>query len=293
MRVMTSMPTFHEGEIAVQERTGQRAVAARLVNAIRDTISDAAASFIAQTATMAVGASSPDGELSASVWFGTPGFLVAGPDGRTIRVRRDTLVVSNDDPVHQNLRSHEHFGMLAIDFATKRRLRINGTMLSSDDREMVVTVEEAFPNCPMYIHSRQARPPATRPAAAATVRGDALDAPRRALLARADTAFVASMHPQRGLDVSHRGGPAGFVIVEDERTLSVPDYPGNNMFATLGNFAVSPKAAIAIVDFDTGRLLSLRGDVTVSYDSKDARRPDGSKRFWRMAVSSWIEYGLR
>jgi predicted pyridoxine 5'-phosphate oxidase superfamily flavin-nucleotide-binding protein len=285
------MATFHEGEIAVQEGTGQRAAAARLEKAIRDTISNPVASFIAQAATLAVCASSPDGELWASVWFGAPGFILAGSEGRTVRVERDTLVVSSADPVHQNVRIHDRFGMLAIDFATRRRVRINGTVLSSDDRELVVSVEEAFPNCPMYIRPRQVRAPAEGQAAA-TVHGHTLDAERRALFSRADTAFVASTHPRRGLDVSHRGGPPGFIVVENERTLRVPDYPGNNMFATLGNFVVSPKAGIAIVDFHTHRLLSLTGDATVSYESGDARGADASTRFWRMAVSSWIEYGL-
>ena len=58
----------------------------------------------------------------------------------------------------------------------------------------------------------------------------------------ADTFFVASAHAERGVDASHRGGLPGFVRVLGDRTLEIPDYPGNSMFNTLGNPAADPRA---------------------------------------------------
>jgi len=50
--------------------------------------------------------------------------------------------------------------------------------------------------------------------------------------------FVASAHPTRGVDTSHRG--AILALSEfDNRMLRIPDYSGNSMFNTLGNFAVN------------------------------------------------------
>ena len=63
------------------------------------------------------------------------------------------------------------------------------------------------------------------------------------LIQRADTFFIATYHEaeaddpvgvRSGNDVSHRGGPPGFVQLEGLDRLRWPDYVGNNFFQTLG-----------------------------------------------------------
>lgn len=61
---------------------------------------------------------------------------------------------------------------------------------------------------------------------------------------QAGTLFIASSHPERGADVSHRGGHPGFIRVEDAQTIIIPDYSGNNMFNTLGNILVNASARL-------------------------------------------------
>jgi predicted pyridoxine 5'-phosphate oxidase superfamily flavin-nucleotide-binding protein len=90
-----------------------------------------------------------------------------------------------------------------------------------------------------------------------------LDARQGAAIAAADTFFIASWHPAGGADASHRGGRPGFVEVRDERTLEFPDYPGNNMFNTLGNLAGHPRAGLLFADFERGDLLQLTGRARV------------------------------
>ena len=82
-----------------------------------------------------------------------------------------------------------------------------------------------------------------------------------ALVRDADTYFIASSVPPsrlersaaHGVDVSHRGGKPGFVRVDRDAdgvdTLTVPDFSGNNMFNTLGNLSVYPRAGLLFVDF--------------------------------------------
>ena len=62
----------------------------------------------------------------------------------------------------------------------------------------------------------------------------------------------------------HRGGPRGFLRV-DGGDLWWPDYPGNNMFNSLGNLATDPSAALLVPDFGTGRTLHLSGTATVEW----------------------------
>src|SRR5262249_49525635 len=154
-----------------------------------------------------------------------------------------------------------------------------------------IGVREVFPNCPKYIQRRAPVAGGATSAPAAPERGVSLDAERRAFLARADTLFVASFHPTRGVDVSHRGGAPGFVRVVDDRTLRVPDYPGNGMFQTLGNFEVAPRAGLVAVDFERRRLLSLTGTVSVSFGAEDPAHPSGGTgRSWSLVVAEWLEF---
>ncbi len=55
---------------------------------------------------------------------------------------------------------------------------------------------------------------------------------------------VATGRPDGGLDVSPRGDPAGFVRILDERTLLLPDRPGNKLADTLTNLLADDRVAL-------------------------------------------------
>ncbi len=55
---------------------------------------------------------------------------------------------------------------------------------------------------------------------------------------------VATGRPDGGLDVSPRGDPAGFVRILDERTLLLPDRPGNKLADTLTNLLADDRIAL-------------------------------------------------
>jgi hypothetical protein len=62
------------------------------------------------------------------------------------------------------------------------------------------------------------------------------------------------------------------VRVRDERTLEFPDYPGNNMFNTLGNLVVHPRAGLLFVDFERGDLLQLTGSARILWEPETTVR---------------------
>ena len=123
--------------------------------------------------------------------------------------------------------------------------------------------------------------------------GGILSPSQRASIGAADTFFVASAHSERGVDVSHRGGNPGFVEVLDERTLRVPDYAGNSMFNTLGNFVANPRAGLLFIDFDANRTLQLVGTAEIQWELDESNdRTGGTRRYWDFTGERWLEREL-
>ena len=73
---------------------------------------------------------------------------------------------------------------------------------------------------------------------------DRLNPLTRQFIERSPFVVVASGRPDGGLDVSPRGDPAGFVRILDERTLLLPDRPGNKLADTLTNLLEDDRIAL-------------------------------------------------
>lgn len=292
---MTDQDTFHEGERFVQERAGEREAALRNGGIVGDTIPSRAIPFLAQQPMLVIGHADAQGAVWGSLLFGVPG-LVSSVDGRSVVLDRTRIEENRDDAVWESLVPGAELGLLAIELASRRRLRINGVVMETDDRHVVIRVRQAYPNCPKYIQRRHIRAdgaasPDERPARAS---GVSLDAARTAVIGRADTFFVASRHPTRGLDVSHRGGPPGFVRVLDANRLRIPDYPGNSMFNTFGNFAVDDRAGLVFLDFGRRSVLQMSGSAELRFvEREDPSQPTGGTgRYWDFHVARWFELPL-
>jgi predicted pyridoxine 5'-phosphate oxidase superfamily flavin-nucleotide-binding protein len=289
---MTTPDPFHEGERFVQERAGERDIAVRVGALLADAVPSRAVPFLAEQRMLAIGSVDGEGRMWASVLFGARG-LVSTVDGRSVIIDRTRIDANAIDPVWGNLRVAAEVGLLAIELASRRRLRINGVVSAIDERRIEVRVREAYPNCPKYIQRRHVRETPAAPSRDAQWHssGVSLDHVRSLAVERADTLFVASRHPTRSVDVSHRGGEPGFVRVLDADRLRIPDYRGNSMFNTLGNFAVHDRAGLVFPDFGRGTLLQLTGTVVLRFGEKeDPRQPTGGTgRYWDFQITHWLE----
>jgi predicted pyridoxine 5'-phosphate oxidase superfamily flavin-nucleotide-binding protein len=132
-------------------------------------------------------------------------------------------------------------------------------------------------------------PPLDAKGASSATTGVALTASQSALLAEADTLFLASRHPDAGADVSHRGGPPGFVVVAGPNTLRIPDYAGNMMFNTLGNLAVHPEGGLLLVDFESGDTLQLTGRATIDWSPAARAAMPGAERVIEFLIDRVVE----
>lgn len=77
---------------------------------------------------------------------------------------------------------------------------------------------------------------------------------------------VATARPDGGLDVSPRGDPAGFVRVLDDRTLLLPERPGNRIADTLTNLLVDPRIALLFLIPGVGDTFRVNGTAVVTDD---------------------------
>lgn len=87
----------------------------------------------------------------------------------------------------------------------------------------------------------------------------------QAFIAAAPFLAVATAGPG-GMDVSPRGDPAGFVVVEDPHTLLIPDRRGNNRTDTLRNLVHDPRIALLFLIPGVGETLRVNGRAAISVD---------------------------
>lgn len=288
----TSSP-FHEGELEIQERAGQQADAESNSAMIADKLYAGALNFIRQQQMAVPSTRDTEGHRWASIVFGSKGFLE--PDGReSLHIAVPAAKRDPNDPLWQNLQSDPRLGVLVIELANRRRLRINGDARVTNS-EIVLNVTETFPNCPKYITQRALEIEFAESLDAKPKVSEGTDLPPRfqKMIAAADVLFLATGHPQRGNDASHRGGSPGFLEVVNKNTLRLPDYPGNGLFNSLGNVTSDPQVGLLIPDFELGRQLQLTATAQILWDQPDPQgKTGGSNRFVEFLISRWLERPL-
>lgn len=288
---MIATTIFHDGERTVQERAGESEAAERNARMVSDTIPAGALGFPQEQHTALLTTVDAAGDVWISLAVGEPGFVRAA-DPRHIEMDTAVRPVPSADPFWSGIYPGAPVGMLFLELETRKRLRVNGRVVRGRPT-VTVEVDEAYPNCRKYVQSRRRLPLGAGSSESridASRQGTDLDAAHRRWIEAADTAFVGSFHPERGADASHRGGEPGFLTFLGDRTILVPDYPGNSLFNTLGNLVAHPRAGLLVVDLERGRVLQLTGEAKVLWEL--ARPPEetgGTRRHWTFTVRRWVE----
>ncbi|WP_246541923.1 pyridoxamine 5'-phosphate oxidase family protein [Collimonas antrihumi] len=295
---------FHSGERAVQQRVGVLEKMAARSHVIRSFMPDQHREFFQQLPFLIVGSIDRQQQPWASIVIGAPGF-VTSPDPEHLEIRTQVLPA---DPLQLNLADNATVGLLGIEPHTRRRNRMNGKVEKLNPAGWTVKVDQSFGNCPKYIQARQPgfieNANAAAPVVPATYRAQQLDTAMQALIAAADTFFIATAYlgksadesatasgvaeRQQGVDVSHRGGKPGFVRIDDARTLTVPDFVGNFFFNTIGNLVEHPRAGLLFIDFVSGDLLYLAVTAELIWDGAEVAAFKGAERLLRFHVEQAI-----
>jgi predicted pyridoxine 5'-phosphate oxidase superfamily flavin-nucleotide-binding protein len=287
---MSSIPPsskFHPGELAVQSREGVLDSARRVGASIGSTLPEVARDFLRQQRMVVVGSvDAGSGRVWGSLLTGEAGFVRA-VDERTLHL---DVVPPPGDPLHDTLRTSDAWGLLGIEFATRRRMKVKGRVEGAPGGGYILRAHSVYSLCPKYIQAREVDGTGASPPVAATVRrGERLTGAQRRLISAADTFFLCTFHPDTGADASHRGGNPGFVRVVDEGLLEFPDYPGNNMFNSLGNLELHPEAGLLFLDFEHGGTLHLSGKARASWEPGLVRTWPGARRVVSFQVEQVLD----
>lgn len=271
---------WHEGELTLQRSVGAVDMMARVGQRqmARTWMPDQHREFYAQLPFVVLGAVDRQGDVWATIRTGQPGFL-SSPTPQTLHIN---LEPQPSDPAQEGMNEGDAIGMLGIELHTRRRNRMNGNVHRHLDHGLEISVRQAYGNCPRYINLRQYS--FVQEQAAVALQLAPTDPLIRRLVTQADSFYIATYvvrDGERQVDASHRGGKPGFVRMDEDGTLTIPDFSGNLFFNTLGNILLNPRAGLVFVDFQTGNLLQMSGSAQVLLDDPEIAAFQGAERLLR------------
>ena len=83
-----------------------------------------------------------------------------------------------------------------------------------------------------------------------------------AFIAARDSFYMASVSESGWPYIQHRGGPAGFLKLLDDKTLGFADFRGNRQYISLGNVAANDRVALILVDYPRRARLKILGHMS-------------------------------
>ncbi|MDR3440144.1 pyridoxamine 5'-phosphate oxidase family protein [Telmatospirillum sp.] len=291
---IAAAPNWHQGERVMQQLAGaDQALAQRRFSR---SLPPSHQHFVAGRSFIVAGTLNGAGWPWASIATGPAGF-VSCPDPRTLVI---STKLTEGDPLAE-LVPGAPVGLLAIDFGRRLRIRVNGRVSEVTEKAFSITIDQSYGNCPKYIEPPEGLRPFADPKPIAhfePVKG--VTEEMRRLIGRSSMFFVASGTGTNsgtapwGADASFRGGPVGFVDMGTDGRMTIPDYPGNNYFNTLGNLLIHPRAGMTFADFANGDLLLLSGEADVFARETPSDTTTDVERFWTMTPrhGRWIRNGL-
>ncbi|KAF4447378.1 hypothetical protein F53441_9098 [Fusarium austroafricanum] len=282
-RIMLSTSSeWHDGELAIHRQL-------KIPKRRNPTFPGLAPHYgarVSQSSLVALGTLDNEGHPWTTVWGGDRGFARPVAEGvLAINSSVDTLYDPvfralwdgiDDDGVKQGAINRPNGGDgkamagLSIDLETRDRVKLVGNMIAGTTVDegktvqMAMAVMESLGNCPKYLNKKDIIPNEMAPKLLSEklpLSQEALD-----LITAVDMFFMSSTNGVT-MDTNHRGGSPGFIRVikneEEKVELIYPEFSGNRLYQTLGNFKVNPLVGLAIPDYNTADVLYLTGSVSI------------------------------
>lgn len=117
-----------------------------------------------------------------------------------------------------------------------------------------------------------------------------------AFIASRDSFYMATLSETGWPYVQHRGGPAGFLKVIDDKTLAFADYRGNRQYISTGNIAATARVSLFLMDyphrtrlkvFATARQVALDADPKLTAAVTDPGYGAQLERIFRLELAAF------
>jgi uncharacterized protein len=239
--------TYHAGQIELQTEANSRPAAEMLAERLAGR-SARSLSFYATADLLVLAAPDAAGVLRFHALFGVPPLLEPSED--------DLLLLHEgaaglDDGVQA--------GAIAINLKERRRARANGRIVIKSGQTYLDAAEEIV-NCRKYIAPSVALEAAFHNGPEGREPVDLQDGDLLRVLSHVETAFLASISPDGRPDVSHKGGPPGFIGFDPSSgVLRWPELIGNGMLKSAGNVRATGTVSLVALDLSTGDAYELGG----------------------------------
>ena len=113
---------------------------------------------------------------------------------------------------------------------------------------------------------------------------DRLDVHAQEFIRRTPFICIGTQSRDGKADVSPRGDPVGFVQILDERTLAIPDRPGNNRLDTLVNILSNPSVGVLFIIPGFDDTLRVNGQACLVTDPRVLEPMSVDGRVPRLAI---------
>jgi hypothetical protein len=240
--------TFHAGQIEVQSEANSRPAADVLAERL-SVRGPRTISFYETADLLVVATPDRDGRLRFTAISGREQPLLSVQDDGLLALPGGVASVADGAQV----------GAIAINLGERRRARANGRVVAKDGRVVLDAAEEIV-NCRKYIAPSVALEAQVHQGPDSREAVDVNDARLHSVLRRVETAFLASTSPAGQPDVSHKGGPPGFLSFDAAtRLLNWPELIGNGMLKSAGNVRATGVVSVVALDLESGDAYELSG----------------------------------
>ena len=151
------------------------------------------------------------------------------------------------------------------------RIRINGKA-NIVDNKIIVSIDEAYANCPKYIKKRIHNEFEKKNAYKHLIHESKITEEFKKVLSNSDTFFLSSSHKEKGADISHKGGKKGFVKVISNTEIEFIDMPGNNLYNSLGNIYANSLVNLLFIDFINNDTYLIIGKASINEVFKNNKK---------------------
>lgn len=113
---------------------------------------------------------------------------------------------------------------------------------------------------------------------------DRLGEHTQAFIKRSPFICIGTQSADGKADVSPRGDPVGFVKILDEKTLVIPDRPGNNRLDTLSNIVANPNVGLLFIIPGFDETLRVNGQASLTTDPELLKSMSVNDRIPKLAI---------